>query len=105
MSERFAPVSTMSLNGPRPLIMTGATMRPIWSSVVGVANCGPDSSSILEGGSTGASAVTVGGTSLAVGETSVADAVAGTSVAGVRSALHNPESAQAVTTKRFMRAV
>ena len=69
--------------------------------VVGVANWGPDSS-IPAGGSTGASAVTVAGTSVAG---AIEVAVAGISVAGASSTLHNPESAQAVTTKRFMRAV
>src|SRR5688572_3281459 len=99
MSERFAPVSTISRNGPRPLIITGATMRPIRSIVVGVANSGPESTTSA-GGLTGASEVAVAGTSVAG---AIEVAVAGSSVAGASSTLHNPESAQAVTTKRFMR--
>ena len=43
IAERLAPVSSTKRNGPRPLISTLATMRPIRSSVVRVAYIGPDS--------------------------------------------------------------
>src|SRR5262245_50470752 len=84
INEWLAPVSTMNLNGPWPLTMTGATIRPIRSNVVRVANSGP--AGAAAGAGAGATAVEYTGS---VG-------------AGDRADAHPPESAKATATTRFM---
>src|SRR5882672_9680905 len=70
--EWLAPVSTMNRKGPRPLIITGTTTRPMWSRVVGDANssASPPRGAIDPGSTASGSTVSKG---TAAGEASVGD--------------------------------
>src|SRR5882757_2364603 len=59
--ECEAPVSSTSRNGPRPLMNTGAQMRPIWSRRVGATKRGSRASTMISASCSAACSSGVGG--------------------------------------------